>query len=141
MLERPVAEELQPLKVRVEKMVELYEQALKYVKEAENQEMQDFLARRLYDITAEIIMSLLILEDATRAPELFAKSANVYVRYAEANIIGHHAYIINYIQEDLPRCYNHVTIWYILEQSSSIFEEFRLIINLFIYLCIRFDYI
>ena len=102
MLERPVAEELQPLKVRVEKMVELYEQALKYVKEAENQEMQDFLARRLYDITAEIIMSLLILEDATRAPELFAKSANVYVRYAEANIIGHHAYIINYIQEDLP---------------------------------------
>ena len=102
MLERPVAEELQPLKVRIEKMVELYEQALKYVKEAENQEMQDFLARRLYDITAEIIMSLLILEDATRAPELFAKSANVYVRYAEANIIGHHAYIINYIQEDLP---------------------------------------
>ena len=102
MLERPVAEELQPLKVRIEKMVALYEQALKYVKEAENQEMQDFLARRLYDITAEIIMSLLILEDATRAPELFAKSANVYVRYAEANIIGHHAYIINYIQEDLP---------------------------------------
>ena len=102
MLERPVAEELQPLKVRIEKMVELYEQALKYVKEAENQEMQDFLARRLYDITAEIIMSLLILEDATRAPELFAKSANVYVRYAEANIIGHHAYIISYIQEDLP---------------------------------------
>ena len=102
MLERPVAEELQPLKVRIEKMVALYEQALKYVKEAENQEMQDFLARRLYDITAEIIMSLLILEDATRAPELFAKSANVYVRYAEANIIGHHAYIISYIQEDLP---------------------------------------
>ncbi len=102
MLEKEVAEELKPLKVRVEKMVELYEKAVAYVKEAENQEMHDFLARRLYNMTCDIIMSLLILEDATRAPELFQKSANVFVRLAEAEVTGDAAYVTSYIPEDLP---------------------------------------
>ena len=101
MLEKEVAEELKPLKARVVEMVKLYEQALDYVKEAQDQEMHDFLARRLYNMTCEIIMSLLILDDATRSAELFAKSANVYVRMAQANVIGEHAYIMNYIKEDL----------------------------------------
>ena len=102
MLEKEVAEELQPLKTRVVEMVKLYEQALEYVKEAQDQEMHDFLARRLYNMTCEIIMSLLILEDATRSAELCAKSANVYVRMAQANVFGEHAYIMNFIKEDLP---------------------------------------
>ena len=101
MLEKDVAEELKPLKARVEEMVKLYEQALEYVKEAQDQEMHDFLARRLYNMTCEIIMSLLILEDATRSAELFAKSANVYVRMAQANVFGEHAYITNFVKEDL----------------------------------------
>ncbi len=102
MLEANVSEDLRPLKVRVEKMVELYEQAINYVKEANNQEVHDFLGRRLYDMTAEIVMSLLILDDATRAPELFQKSANVYVRMAEENVLGKVHYIKNFIEEDLP---------------------------------------
>lgn len=101
MLQKEVAEDLKPLKVRVEKMVELYGQALNYVKEANDQEMHDFLARRLYNMTCDIIMSLLILDDATRAPELFQKSAQVYVRYAEAEVIGDAAYVTSYIKEDL----------------------------------------
>ena len=52
-------------------MVKRYEQSINYVKESGSQEVNDLLARRLYDMTAEIIMSLLILDDATRAPELF----------------------------------------------------------------------
>jgi alkylation response protein AidB-like acyl-CoA dehydrogenase len=83
MLETEVCDCVKPLQTRVAKLVELYEDALNYVKEANNQDMHDFLARRLYDMTAEIIMSLLIIEDATRAPELFKKSANVYVRMTE----------------------------------------------------------
>ena len=102
MLEQEVAEELRPLKVRVEHLVELYEQSVNYVKESENQEVQDFLARRLYDMTAEIIMSLLILDDATRCPELFFKSANVYVRMAEEDVIGKSVYVKSFIKEDLP---------------------------------------
>jgi len=101
MLERNVSEELRPLHARVEEMVAQYEESLARVKEAADQEMQDFLARRLYDMTAEIIMSLLILDDATRCPELFEKSANVYVRMAEENVAGKAAYIKNFTSETL----------------------------------------
>lgn len=101
MLETEVAEELRPLKVRVEEMVKRYEQSINYVKESGGQEVNDLLARRLYDMTAEIIMSLLILDDATRAPELFAKSANVYVRMAEENVVGKSLFVQNFIAEDI----------------------------------------
>lgn len=102
MLEKEVAEELQPLKARVVEMVQLYEQALEYVKEAQDQEVQDYLARRLYNMTGDIVMSLLILEDATRSAELFSKSANVYVRMAQAEVMAEHVYIMNFVKEDLP---------------------------------------
>ena len=101
MLEKEVAPEFQAFKDRVAKMVEKYEDAINYVKAAGNNDLHDFLARRLYEMTAEIIMSLLILDDATRAPELFAKSANVYVRYAEGTVAGHYAYIKEFKAEDL----------------------------------------
>ena len=101
MLETPVCDCMKGLKARVEKLVALYEEALNFVKEANNQEMHDFLGRRLYDMTAEIIMSLLIIEDASRAPELFEKSANVYVRMTEEDVLGKVAYIKNFSAEDL----------------------------------------
>ncbi len=101
MLQTEVCDCVKPLQTRVAKLVEQYEDALNYVKEANNQDMHDFLARRLYDITAEIIMSLLIIEDATRAPELFKKSANVYVRMTEEDVLGKVAYIKSFTAEDL----------------------------------------
>ena len=101
MLGEAVAEDLKPLQERVKKLVELYRQAVDYVKETGCQEAQDFLARRLYEMTAEILMSLLILNDATRAPQLFTKSANVYVRMAEADVVAHYTYSKSFIAEDL----------------------------------------
>ncbi len=101
MLENTVAAELQPLKERTAALVEKLEDAINTVKEANNQCVQDFLARRLYEMTADVIMSLLILDDATRAPELFAKSANVYVRHAEAEVNAHHSFIKNFRAEDI----------------------------------------
>ena len=102
MLEASVCDSLQPLRSRVAKLVALYEEAVNHVKEADNQELHDFLGRRLYDMTAEIIMSLLIIDDASRAPELFGKSAEVYVRMAEENVLGKAAYVNNFKAEDLP---------------------------------------
>ncbi|OYP39384.1 acyl-CoA dehydrogenase [Prevotella sp. P5-126] len=96
-----VSEALQPLKERVEKLIPVYEAALNRVKDLNNQDAHDFLARRLYDMTCEIVMSLLILDDATRAPELFTKSANVYVRMTEEDVLGKAAYIQNFQVEDL----------------------------------------
>ena len=89
------------MRERIAKLIEQYEDALNYVKEQGNQDLQDFLARRLYEMTADIIMSILLLEDATRAPELFKKSVNVFVRHAEAECAAHHAYIKAFKAEDL----------------------------------------
>ena len=101
MMERPICECAAPMRERIAKLIEQYEDALNYVKEQGNQDMQDFLARRLYEMTADIIMSILLLEDATRAPELFKKSVNVFVRHAEAECAAHHAYIKAFKAEDL----------------------------------------
>ena len=101
MLENEVSDDLKPLKERVAKLVELYEAAINKVKEANDQAVHDFQARRLYNMTGDIVMSLLILDDATKAPEMFAKSANVYVRMAEEEVLGHSAYIQNFKAEDL----------------------------------------
>ena len=101
MMESEVSDDLKPLKERVGKLVELYEAAINKVKEANDQAVHDFLARRLYNMTGDIIMSLLILDDATKAPEMFQKSANVYVRMAEEEVLGHSAYIQNFKAEDL----------------------------------------
>jgi hypothetical protein len=46
-------------------------------------------------------MSILIIRDATKAPELFEKSANVYVRMAAEDIAGKAAYIDLFKAEDL----------------------------------------
>ena len=101
MMESEVSDDLKALKERVAKLVELYEAAINKVKEANDQAVHDFLARRLYNMTGGIIMSLLILDDATKAPEMFQKSANVYVRMAEEEVLGHSAYIQNFKAEDL----------------------------------------
>ena len=101
MLENEVSDDLKALKERVAKLVDLYGAAINKVKEANDQAVHDFLARRLYNMTGDIVMSLLILDDATKAPEMFAKSANVYVRMAEEEVLGHSAYIQNFKAEDL----------------------------------------
>ena len=101
MMESEVSDNLKPLKERVGKLVDLYEAAIAKVKELGDQAVHDFLARRLYNMTGDIVMSLLILDDATKAPEMFQKSANVYVRMAEEEVLGHSAYIQNFQAEDL----------------------------------------
>ena len=101
MMESEVSDDLKALKERVGKLVEIYEAAINKVKEANDQAVHDFLARRLYNMTGDIVMSLLILNDATKAPEMFQKSANVYVRMAEEEVLGHSAYIQNFKAEDL----------------------------------------
>lgn len=102
MLEEEVSVEMEPLRKLIATLVEDYEAAVNKVKENENQDVQDFLARRLYDMTTEIIMSLLIIADASKAPELFAKSAHVFVKMTEENVIGKVAYINNFDVSDLP---------------------------------------
>ena len=102
MLEESFAPEFAALKEKLSALTDRYEQSIEAVKALENQEAQDFLARRLYDMTGVLIMALLLLHDASLAPELFADSARVYARMAEEEVIGKAAYIGQFRVEDLP---------------------------------------
>ena len=92
---------MKALRNRVACLVELYEESIERVNAYDNQDIHDFLARRLYNMTADIIGSLLLIEDASKAPELFKKSANVFVRMAEEEVIGHASYIKSFDPADL----------------------------------------
>lgn len=97
----PCCDATAELKARVEKLIPIYEDALNYAKSLDSQDAFDFLARRLYDMTAELVMSLLILDDCTRDCDLFLKSAQVYVRMTEEDVIGKSAYIKAFRADDL----------------------------------------
>lgn len=96
MIKQPVSEALTSLRQKVEVMLSQYEESIAFVKDANCQETQDFLARRLYNMTANLVMSLLILDDATKAENLFVKSAHVFVRHAEEENAGHSLFIKNF---------------------------------------------
>ncbi len=97
----PCSEEMQPLLDRVKEMTNKFEACTNAVKESGNQELLDFVARRLYEMAAVCVMSHLLIQDATKAPELFAKSALVYVNYAEAEIEKHFNFIRKFKAEEL----------------------------------------
>ena len=101
MLLEEVSEAVKPLLDRIAKCVDLYAEAVDKVKGDNDQAEHDFLGRRLYNMTGDIILSLLLLKDATKDPEEFEKSANVFVRMAEEECIGSHAYVMNFKADDL----------------------------------------
>ncbi len=101
MLTEEVSEAVKPLRDRIAKCVDLYAEAVEKVKADANQAEHDFLGRRLYNMTGDIVLSLLLLRDATKNAEEFEKSANVFVRMAEEECIGSHAYIMNFSADDL----------------------------------------
>ena len=101
MLQEAVLPELEPIKAKVAGMVETYSECVARVREAGDNELQDFLARRLYDMTGEIVMTLLLLRDATLAPDMFLKSAKVYAAMAAETVAGKSSYIKSFDKEDL----------------------------------------
>lgn len=100
----PCSDEMKPLLKRVKTMADKFEACTNLVKEAADQELHDLMARRLYEMAADCVMSHLIIQDATRAPELFVQSAKVYVNYAEAEVEKHCTFIQGFNKEYLT-CY------------------------------------
>lgn len=97
----PVAPELEGLKNRLKAMAEKYAACVEKIVEAKDQELLDFCARRLVEMAAHTIMGHLLVQDATKNPELFGTSAQVYVRYAEAEIEKHAGFIEKFDKDDL----------------------------------------
>lgn len=91
-----ILSEYEPYMNRIKSMADKLETCTNAVKETGNQELLDFMARRLMEIAADTIMCHLLLQDATRRPDLFAKSLDVYINYAEAEIEKHSSFINNF---------------------------------------------
>ena len=89
MLAAPVQPAYEPLKARIAAMADKTDAAVAAVKAAGSQEFHDLHARSLYEMTADTVMALLLLRDASQAPELFDKSLRVYLNYAEAEVARH----------------------------------------------------
>ncbi len=78
---------------RVLRMADKFNACTAAVKEADNQELHDLCARHLYEMAADVIMCLLLMQNAAKAPELFAKSLQVYVNLAEAEVEKHYKWL------------------------------------------------
>ena len=89
---------------RIKGMADTLETLTASVKEAQNQELLDFCARKLYEITAYTIMAHLLLQDAQTAPDLFAKDFSVFLNLAESEVAKHANYIKAMTAEQLA-CY------------------------------------
>ena len=88
-----VSPEMASLKDCLDVMVSRYEVAVKTIVDFKDQEFTDLTARRLVEMAGYIIMGYLLLQDATANAELFAQSAHIFVRWAEAEIDKHIGYI------------------------------------------------
>jgi hypothetical protein len=96
----PVAPELEGLQNRLKSMTSKYAACVTQITEAKDQELLDFCARRLVEMAAHIIMGHLMVQDASKS-DLFSESAQVYVRYAEAEVEKHINFIRKFDKDDL----------------------------------------
>ena len=114
------------IRERLVAMTAKYEAVVNAVVETKNQEYIDFVARRMVEMAGHIIMTYLLIIDATRDEQptheqeqsqtslnyaereggrrsQFATSAEVYVNYAEAEVEKHYAFINNFKPEEVEK--------------------------------------
>jgi hypothetical protein len=90
----PINPEFDSIRKRLITMTNLLEHSVERVNEAKSQEYIDFHARRLVEMAGHIIMSYLLIIDATRdKDDLFRKSAFIYNKFAEVEVRKHATFI------------------------------------------------
>lgn len=99
--QQEVSASMRPLQERAKTIADRLEATVERVKEVGSQEFQDLCARHLVEIAADGIMLHLLIYNASKAPELFEKSAQVYARFVDAEVAKHHQYIMDLQLEDL----------------------------------------
>jgi alkylation response protein AidB-like acyl-CoA dehydrogenase len=93
--------ELDGLKSRLVKLMEIYKQLVNIVSDTKDNEAIDFQARRLVEAAGHIIMSYLLLLDTDRNYDAFIQSTKVYIAYGEAEIHKIQHFILNFNPADL----------------------------------------
>jgi len=91
---------LASVKANLVAMTEKYVKAVETVTAVKDQAYGDFMARRLVEMAGNIVMSYLLLLDASRN-ESFARSAQVYNKMAQAEVERHSAFIAGFTPDQL----------------------------------------
>ena len=95
-----VAPELESLLSRLKAMGAKYAEAVSKVADSKDQELIDFTARKLVEMSAYLIMGHLLLQDASQNA-IFANSAQVFTRFAEAEVEKNASFIARFSKDDL----------------------------------------
>lgn len=95
-----VKPELQGIKDRLAKLTQIYADSVEKVTSVKEPAYVDFMARRMVEMAADIIMGHLLLQDAQRNGE-FAGSAEVYCNFIQSEIARHAEFIANFSLENL----------------------------------------
>ena len=98
--EAEIAEAYKPMKEELVKMTALYAETVEKVVSAKDSEYLDFMARRLVEMAGNIIMSYLLILDASRN-ESFDHSARVYFNMAQAEVAKHADFIAKFAPEQV----------------------------------------
>ncbi|MDR0422376.1 MAG: acyl-CoA dehydrogenase family protein [Proteiniphilum sp.] len=97
----PVAPELEALKRVLSDMAGMYEKLVEAVTAPKDDDYLDFHARRLVESAAHVIMGHLLLQDADKNQELFRRSAEVYIRYGQTEVLKNYSFVTESRVEDL----------------------------------------
>ncbi|MDD3789349.1 MAG: Acyl-CoA dehydrogenase C-terminal domain-containing protein, partial [Petrimonas sp.] len=97
----PVSPELEPLKRKLSKMAKMYEKLVEIVTEQKDEDYLDFHARRMVECAGHVILGHLLLQDANEEPEMFRRSAEVYIHYGQTEVIKHYNFVTKSRIEDM----------------------------------------
>lgn len=90
-------------KEAVEAMAAKYKEAVAKVHEINDPAYTDFMARHLVEMAGDVVMSYLLLTDATRyESDSMKRSAKVYVNLAQANVAKNFAIVNTVAPADMP---------------------------------------
>ena len=96
------APELAGLRETLKGLADTYEATVAEVNEHKNSDYIDFQARRLVEMAGYIIMSHLLINDATR-DKMFRVSAEIFVQFTEGEIAKHAGIIAGSKPDDLTK--------------------------------------
>lgn len=99
--EMPLTPELEALRRPLSKMTQMYKKLIEIVTSPKDNEFLDFNARRLVESAGHIIMGYLLLLGANDEPELFRRSAEVYIHYGQNEVIKNYNFVTKFSIEDL----------------------------------------
>ena len=98
--EQEVSGDLQTLRTRLKELTSIYAETVEQVTATKDNDYIDFQARRMVEMAGHIIMSHLLILDTERN-DSFRTSAEVYVRYAEAEVRKNAAFIASFDINDM----------------------------------------